>query len=237
MRNDLRTKSLSSQVIMGAVAIGLGLLFLLDNLDIWNFRRAVEFWPTVFIVIGLIKIWDSRTPSGYLLGGTAVAIGVLMLLDRFDYIDFNVRTMWPLFLIGVGGFLIFKALAHRNRPDAVPGVTAGQSDDSVVDITAILGGFERRIATQDFRGGEITAIMGGCELDMRDASIKGGEAVINVFAVFGGISIKVPRDWTVILHGTPIMGGIDEKTNTPPDGSKRLIVKGYAIMGGVDIRN
>lgn len=237
MRNDLRTKSLSSQVIMGAVAIGLGLLFLLDNLDIWNFRRAVEFWPTVFIVIGFIKIWDSRTASGYLLGGTAVAIGVLMLLDRFDYIDFNVRTMWPLFLIGVGGFLIFKALAHRNRPDAVPGVTAGESDDSVVDITAILGGFERRIAAQDFRGGEITAIMGGCELDMRDASIKGGEAMINVFAVFGGISIKVPRDWTVILHGTPIMGGIDEKTNTPPDGSKRLIVKGYAIMGGVDIRN
>ena len=78
--------------------------------------------------------------------------------------------------------------------------------------------------------------MGGCELDMRDASIK-GEAVINVFAVFGGISIKVPRDWTVILHGTPIMGGFDEKTNAPPDNTKRLIVNGYAIMGGVEVRN
>ena len=105
-----------------------------------------------------------------------------------------------------------------------------------VDITAILGGYERRVATQDFRGGEITAVMGGCELDMRSASIR-GEAVINVFAFWGGVTIKCPPDWTVILLGTPILGGFEEKTIAPPDGSKRLVIRGYAIMGGVEIRN
>jgi hypothetical protein len=64
-----------------------------------------------------------------------------------------------------------------------------------------------------------------------------GEAVINVFAFWGGVTIKVPPDWTVILHGTPIMGGFEEKTATPPDDSKRLIVRGYAIMGGVEVKN
>lgn len=236
MKSDITNRSLSSQVIMGAIAIAFGIVFLLDNLDIWDFRHAIHFWPTILIVIGLVKMWDSRTSSGYLIGGTLATVGVLMILHRLGYIYFNIRTMWPLFLIGVGGFIIFKALARRNRGDLVPGLKAGESDDSVVDITAILGGFERRIVTQDFRGGEITAVMGGCELDMRDSSIK-GEAVINVFAVFGGISIKVPRDWTVILHGTPIMGGFDEKTNAPLDNAKRLIVKGYAIMGGVEVRN
>lgn len=236
MKSDMTNRSLSSQVIMGAIAIAFGIVFLLDNLDIWDFRHAIHFWPTILIVIGLVKIWDSRTSSGYLIGGALATVGVLMILHRLGYIYFNIRTMWPLFLIGVGGFIIFKALARRNRTDIVPGLKAGESDDSVVDITAILGGFERRIVTQDFRGGEITAVMGGCELDMRDSSIK-GEAVINVFAVFGGISIKVPRDWTVVLHGTPIMGGFDEKTNAPPDASKRLIVKGHAIMGGVEVRN
>lgn len=236
MKNDMTNRSLSSQVIMGAIAIAFGIVFLLDNLDIWDFRHAIHFWPTILIVIGLVKIWDSSTPSGYLVGGLLTSAGVLMILHRLGYIYFNMRTMWPLFLIGVGGFIIFKALARRNRTDIVPGLKPGESDDSVVDITAILGGFERRIVTQDFRGGEITAVMGGCELDMRDSSIK-GEAVINVFAVFGGISIKVPRDWTVILHGTPIMGGFEEKTNAPADNAKRLIVKGHAIMGGVEVRN
>lgn len=236
MKSDMTNRSLSSQVIMGAIAIAFGIVFLLDNLDIWDVRHAIHFWPTILIVIGLVKMWDSRTSSGYLIGGTLATVGVLMILHRLGYIYFNIRTMWPLFLIGVGGFIIFKALARRNRGDVAPGLKAGESGDSVVDITAILGGFERRIVTQDFRGGEITAVMGGCELDMRDSSIK-GEAVINVFAVFGGITIKVPRDWTVILHGTPIMGGFDEKTNAPPDNAKRLIVKGYAIMGGVEVRN
>ena len=106
----------------------------------------------------------------------------------------------------------------------------------MVDVTAILGGFDRRITTPGFRGGEVTAVMGGCQLDLRGSSIE-GEAVINVFAVMGGITLKVPPDWTVVLHGTPIMGGFEEKTIAPPNSSKRLIIKGYAIMGGVEVRN
>jgi hypothetical protein len=33
------------------------------------------------------------------------------------------------------------------------------------------------------------------------------------------------------------MGGFSEKTVTPPDASKRLVITGYAIMGGVEVRN
>jgi predicted membrane protein len=78
--------------------------------------------------------------------------------------------------------------------------------------------------------------MGGCALDLREASIM-KEAVINVFAIWGGITIKVPPDWTVVLQATPVMGGFTEKTARPPDNSKRLVVTGYAIMGGVEVRN
>jgi len=78
--------------------------------------------------------------------------------------------------------------------------------------------------------------MGGCALDLREAALT-TEAVINVFAIWGGITIKVPPDWTVILNGTPVMGGFTEKTARPPDNRKRLVVTGYAIMGGVEVRN
>jgi predicted membrane protein len=78
--------------------------------------------------------------------------------------------------------------------------------------------------------------MGGCELDLRHASIQ-GEAVLNVFAMWGGIEIKVPEDWVVSMQGTPILGGFSEKTMVSKDTSKRLVIRGYAIMGGVEVRN
>jgi len=241
MKNDRLSRGVTGQVVLGVLVIGMGLLFLLDNLGLVDMHRAFSFWPMLFVIVGTVKLCDTRSQGGTLLGAALVGVGILMMLDRLDIIDFSVRTLWPLILIGLGGFLVAKALRSRGLPGSVadsPG--AGMLDDTgsgeTVDITAILGGYERRVTTQDFRGGEITAVMGGCELDMRSASIR-GEAVINVFAFWGGVTIKCPPDWTVILLGTPILGGFEEKTIVPPDGSKRLVIRGYAIMGGVEIRN
>ena len=241
MKNDRLPRGVTGQVVLGLLVIGMGLLFLLDNLGLVDMHRAVSFWPMLFVIVGTVKLCDTRSQGGTLLGAALVGVGILMMLDRLDIINFSVRTLWPLVLIGLGGFLVAKALRNRGMTGAVGASSgAGMLDETgsgdVVDITAILGGYERRVATQDFRGGEITAVMGGCELDMRGASIR-GEAVINVFAFWGGVTIKCPSDWTVILLGTPILGGFEEKTVVPPDGSKRLVIRGYAIMGGVEIRN
>ncbi|MEM8514029.1 putative membrane protein [Massilia sp. MP_M2] len=241
MKNERMPRGVTGQVVLGVLVIGMGLLFLLDNLGLVDMHRAFSFWPMLFVIVGTVKLCDTRSQGGTLLGAALVGVGILMMLDRLDIIDFSVRTLWPLILIGLGGMLVAKALRSRGMTDgSAASKGAGMLDNTgsgdVVDITAILGGYERRVATQDFRGGEITAVMGGCELDMRGASIR-GEAVINVFAFWGGVTIKCPPDWTVILLGTPILGGFEEKTVVPPDGSKRLIIRGYAIMGGVEIRN
>ena len=89
---------------------------------------------------------------------------------------------------------------------------------------------------EDRRDVGLLAVTSADRLDMRTASIQ-DEAVINVFAFWGGVTLKCPPDWTVVLQGTPIMGGFEEKTATPPHSQKRLIIRGYAIMGGVEVRN
>jgi len=229
-------RGMTSQVLMGVLVIALGLLFLLDNLDIIEVRDALAFWPLIFIFAGVAKLLDTTTPNGYLIGLGGIAVGVTMILHRLGIIYFSWRAAWPLVLIAVGLMVVYRAMTGQRITthgvvDDKPG-----SESQVVDVTAVLGGFERRVQTQDFRGGEVTAVMGGCALDMRSASIV-GEAVIHVFAFWGGVTLKVPPDWTVVLQGTPIMGGFEEKTAVPPDGSKRLVVRGYAIMGGVEVRN
>ena len=228
------TNRASSQVVLGLLVVGMGVLFLLDNLDILNFRHAIGFWPLAFIVAGCVALFGNGSRSSNYMGGVLVAIGALMTAGGMGFFYISWGTLWPLVMIALGGLVLFRSLGPGRV--ARPGLADGAGTDNVVDVVAVLGGFERRVTTSDFRGGEITAILGGCELDLREASIV-KEAVINVFAIWGGINIKVPPDWTVVLNGTPLMGGFSEKTVTPPDASKRLVITGYAIMGGVEVRN
>lgn len=237
-------RGMTSQVLMGVLVIAVGLLFLLDNLDIIDVHDALAFWPLVFIFAGVAKLLDTSSPNGYLVGLAGIGVGVVMILQRLGIIHFSWRAAWPLILIAVGLMVVYRAMTGQ-RTVRVGMVVADGKDklqdmpdagSQTVDVTAVLGGFERRVHTQDFRGGEVTAVMGGCALDLRGASMS-GEAIIHVFAFWGGVTLKVPPDWTIILEGTPILGGFEEKTIAPPDNSKRLIVRGYAIMGGVEVRN
>lgn len=237
-------RGVTGQVFMGVLVIAVGLLFFLDNLDIIDVHDALAFWPLIFIVAGVAKLLDTTTPNGHLTGLAGIGVGGTMILHRLGIIYFSWRAAWPLVLIAVGALVVYRAMSgHRwagggvailDDKDKLQGTPDAQAQ--TVDVTAVLGGFERGVHTQDFRGGEVTAVMGGCSLDMRGASMT-GEAVLHVFAFWGGVTLKVPPDWAVVLQGTPIMGGFDEKTVAPPNNSKRLVVRGYAIMGGVEVRN
>jgi hypothetical protein len=59
-----------------------------------------------------------------------------------------------------------------------------------------------------------------------------------VFAMWGGIEIRVPDDWTVVSRVTPVLGGFDDKTRPSPGaGAHRLVIRGFAIMGGIEVKN
>jgi predicted membrane protein len=80
--------------------------------------------------------------------------------------------------------------------------------------------------------------MGGCKLNLREASIKNVVAIIDVFTFWGGIDIRVPEDWSVTIEGTPLMGGIEDKRHpVKSETEKHLVIKGYVIMGGLEIAN
>jgi hypothetical protein len=108
-----------------------------------------------------------------------------------------------------------------------------------ISALAIMSGIQRRSNSPAFAGADLTAIMGGCEIDLRQASIAPGtEASMDIFAFWGGIDVKVPRDWTVVTNAIPLMGGIEDKTDPPqPLSGKRLVLRGIVVMGGVVIKN
>ena len=79
--------------------------------------------------------------------------------------------------------------------------------------------------------------MGGVNFDLREADIAGERAVIHVFAMMGGLEIRIPEEWTVEVGVTSLMGGVEDKTRGTAVSTKRLVLKGTVIMGGIEIRN
>jgi predicted membrane protein len=107
-----------------------------------------------------------------------------------------------------------------------------------VDATAILAGRTQRISSTRFEGGQTLALLGGVELDLRNATIEDDEAVIDLLVMFGGLEIRVPEDWVVIDEVATAVGGMENRTRSLQEpGSKRLVVRGTVLFGGLDIRN
>ncbi len=235
-RREPRQPNPAAQIAVGVAVIGLGVLFLLDNLGLLDFQYTLHFFPMLVAVFGVLKIVQARSTQGMAVGAVMVVVGLLLTLRSLGFLFISWRTLWPLILIAAGISVVYRSVTAQREAVRPADFGVKTADDSVLNATVVLGGYARRLVTPDFRGGEITAIMAGCELDLRQSAIN-GDADLHVFAMFGGIQIKVPPDWTVVLRGTPILGGFEEKTVLPPDGTKRLIIHGYAIMGGVEIRN
>ncbi|CAG1002485.1 hypothetical protein BURK2_03144 [Burkholderiales bacterium] len=222
-----------SQVLLGAFVLILGALFLLDNLRVFSTRDIIAFWPMVFVAVGALKLYQSHSSGnqgGYVIGGAFVLLGSLMTLHQAGVIYFRMRDWWPLVLIAVGGMVLWRGLARRQES------TSATSGDGHLNGFAFMSGNKQRVAGEVFRGADATAVMGAVEMDLRLAQLE-GEARINVFAFWGGIEIKVPQDWCVVLNGMPLLGGIEDKTLPPMNPEKRLVIEGYAIMGGVEVKN
>jgi class 3 adenylate cyclase len=83
------------------------------------------------------------------------------------------------------------------------------------------------------------AVMGGCDMDLRKAEIEGPEVEITAFAFWGGIDIIVPEGFDVELRGFSFMGGRDLRLRDVPivPGSPRIVVKGFAVMGAIDVKS
>jgi predicted membrane protein len=223
---------LTPQLLLGLLVIAAGVILLLDNLGFAPLSRFLNYWPAALVAIGLIKLWQARDGKGGSFSGLLFTIaGIWLLLEELAVVNIDFQDVWPLILVLLGAYIVWQGIAGPQRPrTAVDG-------HSTVSAVAILGGVARGSNSRAFRGGELTAVMGGLEIDLRQASIN-GEAVIEIFTMWGGIDIRVPEDWSVESRVVPLLGGIEDKTR-PPQGAinHRLTLRGFAIMGGVEIKN
>jgi hypothetical protein len=179
--------------IPAIILIGVGVVFLLDNLNILPVDQVFKFWPLLLIALGLFLLVD--------------------------------RTAWH---IGMG----------RYGRDEYTGASGGGHR---IRESAVFGGGKRRFTSQDFTGGKIEVVFGGYEVDLREAAIQGDVAVLQVDVVFGGTELRIPDTWSAVVQGTGVFGAFADNTRQPDPSRipnpKRLIVRGAAVFGGVEVKN
>lgn len=228
----------SPQIVFGFIIIAVGVLFMLDNMDILYAGDVLRFWPAALVLYGAARIAQSRSGSGQLFGWILVGVGGLMLLDKLQFIDFRLHDWWPLILIAVGINYLRGSWRHKKTIASHPFTDTATDGDNYIRNTAFMSGVKRIITSKDFRGGEISTLMGGCEIDLREAEIQGDQASIDINVIMGGVELRVPMGWTVVVEVTPIMGGVEDRSYPQKEGTtKRLVLTGSIIMGGVEIKN
>ena len=227
------SRNAAGRIFWGLVLILVGVLFLLDRMGRMDFGSLFsKYWPLILIFAGIVHLMANnfRNAAG---GVILIIIGGFFMLANLEILGRSAwHYVWPLLIIILGIWVLF-GLSGRRSPESSLG--AKEND---LDAFVMLSGHERRIESQNFRGGKATAILGGMDLDLTQARLAEGRASLELTVIMGGIEVKVPQSWRVEVDGHPLLGGIeDAHTHVPgTETAPTLHVRATAILGGIEIK-
>ena len=229
--NSSDSKHQSNTPWGGIIIIVLGALFLMGTLDILDFGHIVKgWWPIIIVLIGFFKL-KGESKSG---GAVLFIIGIILLTATLDFINWGeILRFWPILLILVGISMVSKS---RNKKSWSFNKSSETNKDNI-SVNVIFGGSNQTVYSENFQGGDIQAIFGGVELDLRNVKISENGAVLNLTALFGGLEITAPTNCRVILNGTPILGGMENRTHCEEEQAHTLRCNCTIAFGGIEVHN
>ena len=216
-------------IIIGAILIACGVVYILDIFGIADINFSFDGWWALFIIVPCFSgLFTNKEKFGNLLGLTC---GILLLLAAQDVFDYKMvwKTVVPIIIILLGIKLIVKSTSSQK---ASTYTEKGQKEN--------IAAFSSK--TIDFADEEITvakigAVFGGAKCNLTDAKIKDGSQ-LDLFCAFGGADIIVPENVNVEVNTFCLFGGISDKRVIKPvdkDGVT-LKINGFCIFGGADIK-
>lgn len=221
---------MAGRYFIGVILILLGICFTLDQTGTIELSKSIgTYWPLIIITVGIYQLLK-RSVSIF-TGLIITAIGIVLQINALGYLpkDF-LSYVWPTIIILIGITLLTSKTSTRTA--------TGVHEDSI-NYFAAFSGLENRVISENFQGGSVTALFGGAEIDLRDSGLAEG-ASLDLIAIFGGVGIRVPRNWKVVVSGLPLFGGWENKTSHDGEASENqpiLKVRCTAIFGGVEIKD
>lgn len=242
--------------VVGLILIALGTLFLLDNLDLIPYEISYYLfnWKGIMIMIGALFLSskDNKSPGIILIAVGGFFIMSDVLSYEFDWHWYDTRKLfWPILLIVIGLVILSRksksplvsAHVFTSVEDEINTSTRGKSmpnDSDHINVTAVLGGGDQSITSENFQGGKVTTVMGGGTYDLSKCNLAEGTQEIDILILMGGANFIVPSDWNVRLEVTSIFGGYSDSrklsTEDKTDATKELLIKGTVLFGGGEVK-
>jgi predicted membrane protein len=221
------------RIFWGLILIAFGVGFLLDQLGYLDFGDVIgTYWPVIFIIIGLsILINNNFKDAG--AGIFFIAFGAFFLLVRLRILGHSLWHYWPVLIIAAGLWILISPFRGASKKK-IPELTVDE-----VDINQVFSGTSRRIESRNFKGGKAEVVFGSAEIDLSGAGLGGGRATLYLSAVFGNIEVRVPREWEVVVEGSPFLGTIEDKKRGIAGGEKTgtLFIKASVAFGSIELKD
>lgn len=205
--------------LLGVLIILIGIIFLGNNLEIWNIDIFFKGWWTLFIIIPSIKGLLKKEYISSLLG---LSIGIILLLSSNGVIEWDIvgKIFIPIviILIGLSFILKTKPVINDKEKDIYFGIFSG-TEEKITKLNKNL---------------TCISIFGGIDLDLRNAKIE-KDIKIECISIFGGIDLKLPNNVNIMSSGIPIFGGFENKNNSDKNIKHTVSIEYVCIFGGVDV--
>ena len=214
-------------IILGIILIVVGVWFGLYATGVVKINLLFDGWWTLFIIVpSFLGLFDEDGRTGSLIG---LFVGVLLLLSCQDVLNFDIvlKLIVPCVLIVTGLSFIFKGKIKTKNIENVK--TVGGTN-----YNATFSGQNLDFSKEEFTGTKLDAVFGGIKCDLRNAIIN-DDVVIEASAIFGGITILVPKDVNVKITSTSIFGGVDGKSKMDKPG-KTIYLNATCLFGGVEVK-
>ena len=214
-------------IILGIILILVGVWFGLYTTGVVKVNLLFDGWWTLFIIIpSFFGLFNEERKTGSLIG---LAVGVLLLLSCQDILNFDIvlKLIVPCVLVATGLSIIFKGKIKNTNIENVKAVGG-------TNYSATFSGHNLDFSKEEFTGTKLDAVFGGIKCDLRNAIIN-DDVVIEASAIFGGITIFVPKDVNVKITSTSIFGGVEGKSKMDKPG-KTIYINATCLFGGVEVK-
>lgn len=229
------SKQDSSRIFAGMFIIALGFIFLLGSLGKLSVGSFIAgYWPLILVAVGCWQLLANRfRDSGP--GIILIVLGAFFMLAKWDVFGVDAwKIFWPGLIIAAGLWVLLRP-GTRGFSGTVPAV---KEDD--INTSVIFSGGSRRIESERFKGGRATALFGSLELDFTPTRLEGNQATVELTATFGGIGIRVPRDWKVVSESHALFGGVEDKRSSSVPAAENpptLFIRATVLFGGIDVKD
>lgn len=218
----------------------LGLAFLVQRLGLVSFGIWSIVWPAV--IIGLGVSWMVKRFSFFALA--VAGLGVYFLLFNLGQISLVLTwgIIWPSLLVLLGLTILYETLIpHKHKWCGVNVVGSKdkrsqyREENGFVSYECAFSEENRRVAVEDFLGGDIDLSFGKSELDLTNVKRVSPNAKLDVDVSFATFDLIVPKTMRIFLKSDKSFGSIQMNGEPNAGAMLTLVVDGDVSFGTMNI--